>query len=220
MYFKYTLIFSVTFLTSLLASIPFGPINLNVIYTTVQKNKKAGFTFAAAAAIVELFQSFLAIQVSPTFLVPLLDHYLTIIFTSVFLILFGIFFLFKKEKKQVLPHTPEFNLFYQFFRGMVIAFLNLPTIAFWIAMTTYFKSIKLFDLKETTTYYLIICFISAAALGKLITLSSYVLLANKFLPHLGKFRKFLPKLIGILLIMMGLFQVFRIFIFDLSAQIS
>ena len=50
MYFKYTLIFSVTFFTSLLASIPFGPINLNVIYTTVQKNKKAGLSFAAAAA--------------------------------------------------------------------------------------------------------------------------------------------------------------------------
>lgn len=220
MYFRYTIIFSVTFLTSLLASIPFGPINLNVIYTTVQKNKKAGLTFAAAAAIVELLQSFIAIQVSPAYLVPFLDHYLTIIFTSVFLILLGLFFLFKKEKKQIIQHQPEFSGFYQFCRGMVIAFLNLPTIAFWIAMTTYFKSIKLFDLKEPTGYYLIICFISAAALGKLITLSSYVLLANKFMPHLGKFRKILPKLIGILLIMMGLFQVFRIFIFDLAAQIS
>ena len=59
MYFKYTLIFSVTFLTSLLASIPFGPINLNVIYSTVQKNKNAGLCFAAAAALIELLQSFI-----------------------------------------------------------------------------------------------------------------------------------------------------------------
>jgi threonine/homoserine/homoserine lactone efflux protein len=222
MYFKYTLVFSVTFLTSLLASIPFGPINLNVIYTTVQTNKKAGLTFAAAAAIVELLQSFIAIQVSPSYLVPFLDHYLTIIFTSIFLILLGIFFLYKKEKdkKYTIQQPSEYIGFYQFGRGMLVALLNIPTIAFWIAMTTYFKSIKLFDLKDTSTTYLIICFISAAALGKLITLSSYALLADKFLPHLGKFRKFLPKLIGILLIMMGLFQVFRIFIFDLAAQIK
>ena len=222
MYFKYTLIFSVTFLTSLLASIPFGPINLNVIYTTVQKNKKAGLSFAAAAAMIELLQSFIAIQVSPTYLVPFLDHHLTIIFTSIFLIFFGIFFILKKEKnkKVVLAIEKEYTGFLQFCRGMLIALLNIPTIAFWIAMTTYYRSINLFDIKENTPYYLIICFISAAALGKLITLSTYALLANRFLPHLGKFKKLLPKLIGILLIMMGLFQMFRIFIFDLAAQIS
>lgn len=222
MYFKYTLIFSVTFFTSLLASIPFGPINLNVIYTTVQKNKKAGLSFAAAAAMIELLQSFIAIRVSPAYLVPFLDHHLTIIFTSIFLIIFGVFFIFKKEKnkKLVLPIEKEYTSFLQFFRGMLIALLNIPTIAFWIAMTTYYKSIKLFDIKEGTPYYSIICFISAAALGKLITLSTYALLANRFLPHLGKFKKLLPKLIGILLIMMGLFQMFRIFIFDLAAQIS
>ena len=222
MYFKYTLIFSVTFFTSLLASIPFGPISLNVIYTTVQRNKKAGLTFAAAAAMIELLQSFIAIQVSPAYLVPFLDHHLTIIFTSTFLIFFGVFFIFKKEKnkKVVLPIDKEYTGFLPFFRGMLIALLNLPTIAFWIAMTTYYKSIKLFDIKESAPYYSIICFISAAALGKLITLSTYALLANKFLPHLGKFKKLLPKLIGILLIMMGLFQMFRLFIFDLAAQIS
>jgi threonine/homoserine/homoserine lactone efflux protein len=126
----------------------------------------------------------------------------------------------EKDKKYPIQQPSEYIGFYQFGRGMLVALLNIPTIAFWIAMTTYFKSIKLFDLKDTSTTYLIICFISAAALGKLITLSSYALLADKFLPHLGKFRKFLPKLIGILLIMMGLFQVFRIFIFDLAAQIK
>lgn len=222
MYFKYTLVFSVTFVTSLLASIPFGPINLNVIYTTVQRNKKAGLTFAAAAAVIELLQSFIAIQVSPSYLVPFLDHYLTIIFTSIFLIFLGIFFLFKKEKekKYYTQGETEYVGFYQFCKGMLVAILNIPTIAFWIAMTTYYKSIKLFDVKDTSGYYVIICFISAAALGKLVTLSSYALLANRFLPHLGKFRKFLPKLIGILLIMMGLFQVFRIFIFDLAVQIN
>lgn len=222
MYFKYTLVFSVTFLTSLLASIPFGPINLNVIYTTVQRNKKAGLTFAAAAAVIELLQSFIAIQVSPSYLVPVLDHYLTIIFTSIFLIFLGIFFLFKKEKekKYYVQEEAEYVGFYLFCKGMLVALLNIPTIAFWIAMTTYYKSINLFDVKDASGYYVIICFISAAALGKLVTLSSYALLANRFLPHLGKFRKFLPKLIGILLIMMGLFQVFRIFIFDLAVQIK
>lgn len=220
MYFKYTLVFSVTFLTSLLGSIPFGPINLNVIYITVQRNKKAGLTFAAAAAIIELLQSFIAIQVSPSYLVPILDHYLTIIFTSIFFILLGVYFLIKREKEYHFRESAEYNSFYQFCRGMFVAILNFPTIAFWIAMITYFKSIKLFDVKDTSGYYLIICFISAAALGKLISLSGYAFLANRFLPQLGKFRKYLPKLIGILLIMMGLIQVFRIFIFDLASQIG
>lgn len=222
MYFKYTLIFSVTFLTSLLASIPFGPINLNVIYSTVQRNKKAGLSFASAAAMVELLQSFIAIQVSPSYLVPILEHYLTIIFTSIFLLLLGVFFIFKKEKdkKVELASEKKYTRLSPFFRGMLIALLNIPTIAFWIAMTTYYRSINLFDIKESTPYYLIICFISAAAMGKLITLSTYALLANRFLPYLGKFKKLLPKLIGILLIMMGIFQMFRLFIFDLAAQIS
>jgi len=158
MYFKYTLIFSVTFLTSLLASIPFGPINLNVIYITVKKNKKAGLSFAAAASMIELFQSFIAIQVSPAYLVPFLDHHLTIIFTTIFLIFFGIFFIFKKEKnnKEVLTNAKEYTGFLQFCRGMLISLLNVQTIAFWIAMTTYFRSIKLFDIKGNTPYYLII----------------------------------------------------------------
>lgn len=222
MYFKYTLIFSVTFLTSLLASIPFGPINLNVIYSTVQRNKKAGLSFASAAAMAELLQSFIAIQVSPSYLVPILEHYLTIIFTSIFLLLLGVFFIFKKEKdkKVDLASEKKYTRLSPFFRGMLIALLNIPTIAFWIAMTTYYRSINLFDIKESTPYYLIICFISAAAMGKLITLSTYALLANRFLPYLGKFKKLLPKLIGILLIMMGIFQMFRLFIFDLAAQIS
>ncbi|MCF8301273.1 MAG: hypothetical protein K9I55_09480, partial [Haliscomenobacter sp.] len=122
---------------------------MNVIYTTVQKNKKAGLSFAAAAALIELLQSFIAIQVSPAYLVPFLDHHLTIIFTSTFLIFFGIFFIFKKEKnkKVVLANEKEYTGFLQFCRGMLIALLNIPTIAFWIAMTTYFRSINLFDIK-------------------------------------------------------------------------
>jgi threonine/homoserine/homoserine lactone efflux protein len=222
MSFKYTLVFFVTFFVSLLASIPFGPINLNIIYITVQRNKRAGLTFAAAAAFIELFQAFIAINVSPSYLVPFLDHNLTIIFTSIFLIFLGIFFLLKKNtnKKVHFQDPSVYSEFHQFLSGMLVASLNITTIVFWIMMNTYFKSIKLFDIKDSSSTYLIICFITAAALGKFVTLGSYALVADKFLPHLGKFRKFLPKLIGVLLIMMGLFQVFRIFIFDLAAQIK
>jgi threonine/homoserine/homoserine lactone efflux protein len=220
MYFKYTLVFSVTFLTSLLASIPFGPINLNVIYTTVQKNQKAGLTFAAAAAVIELLQSFIAIQIGPTYLVPFLDHYLTIIFSSIFLIFLGIFFLLKKGKKEVLRENEDHTGIFQFGKGMMIALFNIPTIAFWIVMTAYYKSIKLLEITGPDAQYLVICFISAAAMGKLMTLSGYALLSHRFFPHFGKFRKLLPKMIGILLVMMGLFQIFRIFIFDLAAQIN
>jgi len=220
MLFKVSFLFSITFLTSLLASIPFGPINLHVIHTTIERNRRAGLIFAAGAAIIELLQSSIALRISPEFLVPFLDHPLTILSTALFFVVLGIMFLLEKPETKMPEGTWTTWQFKPFVKGIFISAMNLPTIAFWIGMIAYFRAAKWFDFLESDSLIFNLTFITAAALGKLITLSTYALLASWFYPQLGKLRRFLPRFIGILFLMLGLFQIFRIFLFDLASQIG
>ncbi|MCB9080411.1 MAG: LysE family transporter [Lewinellaceae bacterium] len=216
---SYAVVFGVTLLTSFAATIPFGPINLSVIETTVNRNLRAGCYFAIAAALVEILQSFIALHVSPQTLVPLLDHYVVRFFVVAFFLILGFSFLLKKDGLQVQREKKKSGK-RDFVRGLTVALLNPQTIAFWIIVLAYFKSIKLVEISGNTASGLISVFILAACLGKLLALLLFVLLSQMVISKVQFINRFLNKIIGILLIALGIFQGVRAVIFTVNPTLN
>lgn len=54
--------FLVALVSALLGTIPFGPINLAVVKTTVDRNATRGIEMAVAASLVEIVEALIAIS--------------------------------------------------------------------------------------------------------------------------------------------------------------
>ena len=81
---------------SFIGTIPFGPINLSVINTTIRQNVKATVPMCIAAGFSEVLQAFIALQFGILVLETVKTYPQILIFIFSVFILLGIFFFFKK----------------------------------------------------------------------------------------------------------------------------
>jgi len=94
------LIFFLSMLASIAGTLPFGPINLSVVDTTINRSWRAAFHFSIAAALIEIPQSFIAIRFNPT-VQQLLQHNVWVkSFDVVFFVAIGLVFFCRKPLQE------------------------------------------------------------------------------------------------------------------------
>lgn len=200
------LVFSVALLISFLGTIPFGPINLSVVDTSINKSLRAALLFALAAAVVEILQSFVALHCSTLIDAFLQESTITKILAILLLFGLGLMFWMKKPKEEV-KKEDEPKRKSDFLRGFLISILNPQAIPFWIFALSYLKMSQMIYLDTTMAIILVFAFLFGVALGKFLALLLFAVVGKQLKSRLGTINKLMNKIIGGILLGIGVIQV-------------
>lgn len=197
------LYFLVAMAASFIGTIPFGPINLTVVKTTVDHNQLRGIEVAFAASFVEIFEALVAIWfglVVSAFLES--NLFFRLFIATAFIGLAVLLFLRKTD-----PSLQEKNGVPQSFikRGLLIAALNPQAMPFWIfalaAISQYFAF-------EYVGIYLA-GFLLGVFAGKLLALYGFVIASGYLETHLQQSSQFVNKLLAGVLLLIGISQAWN-----------
>lgn len=194
----------ISWIVSFLGSLPFGPINLVMIETTLKNSLRAGVPFAIAAATVEMGQSLVALYGS-VFINQLIQSgpWFKLFGFFVFLML-GLVFFFKKSQETAPEGRRLSNN--HFLKGLMVAFLNPQAIPFWVIMLAFLHSAQLMNINAHSSFAVVFAFLLGAALGKLCALVLFGILSQRIIYKISIVRNHLNRIIGIILIAIGMFQ--------------
>ncbi|MGB0839604.1 MAG: LysE family transporter [Chitinophagales bacterium] len=206
----YIIYFVLSWAVSFLGTLPFGPINLSVVDTTLSKNFRAGIIFASAAALIEIVQSFLALHCSRFIVQTLEENPYVKAFTVGIFILLGIIFLLRKSREEGVKKEKRFK-FSTFQHGLFISSLNMQAIPFWVFVITYLQTANLLQFDFSATTITALFFLSGAALGKFSALYLYAKLSLVISEKVGAISLWMNKIIGAILLFIGLIQGIRFF---------
>ncbi|MEO0338775.1 MAG: LysE family transporter [Bacteroidota bacterium] len=196
------------FLGSFFGTIPFGPINLSVVDTTLKDGMRSAMIFALAAAIIEFLYSYLSLtcywvlneQIEGN---PYVPGIVAIVF-----IFGGIFFFLKRSKGKGEQEEPKRSA--SFVKGLVISTLNPQAVPYWIFVISFYKMQHYIDMSTTENIQLILSFVIGAAVGKVACLWAFAALSKRIAHRLTTISLYMNKIIGVVLIVIGLSQVIKV----------
>ena len=202
-----SLVFFLSTLASIVGPLPFGPINLSVVDTSINRSWRAAFHFSIAAALVEIPQSFIAIRFNPT-VQQLLQHNLWVkAFVVVFFVALGLIFFYRKPAS---PQSKKTKLKENdFLHGLLVSIANPQAVPFWIFILAFLKSAEYLDISDHPPLFFLCVFLAGVACGKLLTLLFYAFLSQLIVQRAAFVSQWMNKIIGAILIGIGLFQGMR-----------
>lgn len=195
--------FFIAFTISFLGSIPVGVLNLTIIDIGLRKPFSQVFLFALACALIEYGQGFVALKFSSLFNSnPNLEVYIDIIAIPVFFVL-GIIYLRKHGKSLSLK-----NEISDFKKGLLLSIVNPLAIPFWVLWATIANN-KGWLIMDN---FNIAIFTLGISTGTFLTLILYGIAANKIIHKLTFVNKQINRIIGWILIILGIIQVVKTFL--------
>ena len=195
--------FLVATLTSFISTLPFGPINLTVIKSTVDHHKSGAIQVSLAAATVEIGQALLAIWfgvVISSFIEAHAVLYLGVGLAFIALALY----VWVHETHPVLSNNTDGEPAF-FKRGVLIALLNPQAIPFWIFAATLTSTYLGFDYAGT----LLAAYLLGVWTGKMLALYGFVLGSDYLKTHLDEGSRFVNHLLAVVLVLIGLSLLWR-----------
>ncbi len=198
------ILFFATFSASLMAIVFPGLVNITAAKTSAKRGKTNGIVFASGASIVVSLQAYVGVIISKylyrnPFVIDLLLKIALVVF-AFFAIYFFILAKKNKNKNKVRQLRIETKRVRTFFKGMLIAALNVLPIAYFCGMNAAWNVsgwIK-FELWD------ILVFVIAAGLGTFAMLYMYVFYFDKLESKSNNFSRYsdyiLSGLMGLLLI--------------------
>jgi threonine/homoserine/homoserine lactone efflux protein len=199
------LIFGVGLLASFIGTLPFGPINLSVVDTTINRGFRSAVQLSLAAALVEIPQSLIALKFNP-FVQHLLTGNVYVKIASVILFLgMGLFFLYRKPASDTNISDSQKKKS-NFLQGFLVAIANPQAIPFWIFVLSFLKSSQHLDLSKHIGLQLLGVFMLGVGSGKLLALLGYAKLGQLVIYRVAAINQLMNKIIGGILIGLGLLQ--------------
>lgn len=211
------LYFFISGVISFLGTLPFGPINLSVVDTTLTSGTRAALMLSVAASLVEILMVFIAIWCSMAFTDLLSFSDWTKWVAVLVLIGLGLFFWLKPNKAEDIKReassisTLRENS-HAFFKGLLLALLNPQAVPFWFFIFASLDSAKLVDLRIYEDMDLLCFFLIGASIGKFFALWLFVALSKLVEKRISFFSQYINKGIGGILIMVGIIQLIRLLI--------
>ena len=197
------LYFFVGFAACLLGTIPFGPINLTVVKTTVDHDARRGTEVAIAASLIEILEALIAIwfgMVISSFLESNLAIKLGI---GLLFVILAVVIATRKSKPAMADKPPGQESFFK--KGLLIAALNPQAIPFWIfalaAISQYFD----FEYMGIT----LAAFLAGVFLGKMTALYGFVLASSYLKTHLQESSALVNKVLASVLLFIGVTQIWN-----------
>ncbi|PCH62967.1 MAG: hypothetical protein COC19_02080 [SAR86 cluster bacterium] len=184
-----------------IGTIPFGPINLMVVKTTVEIGRRNGLEVAAAASAVEVMQALIAILFGMVINDFLAAHESVKFIIAVVFILLGIYS-WRRHSGASLEKNNRDNKS-SFKRGLLIAVINPQAAPFWIFV---FASLAAYvDLNMQGLN--LIALLTGIFLGKFLALYGFVAGSAYLKMHLKQSNKFVNRLLAIVLLLIGFSQL-------------
>ena len=186
-----------------IGTIPFGPINLTVVKTTVDHNRLRGTEVAFAASIIEILQALIAISFGMVISSYLESNIAIKIILALVFIVLAVFIYIRESKPVFSAIDIQQESFFK--KGLLIATLNPQAVPFWIfALATISQY---FDFEYVGVY--LACFLLGVFAGKLIALYGFVIASDYLKSHLQKSSKMVNRLLAGILLLIGLSQASR-----------
>ncbi|MEN0002696.1 MAG: LysE family transporter [Bacteroidota bacterium] len=205
------LAFFIGTLATFIGTLPFGPINLSVVDTTLRKNLGAALWMALAAAIIEIVMAFIALHCSIYITMLLGESQWTKIGAILLFVVLGLFFFFKKPSAQSsTEQSPKKGN--DFWKGLGIAAINPQAIPFWIFVLTYLQTAQMIELSTQERLVVVLAFLFGVAVGKFGALALFGLLSQAIKSRATAASKWMNKIIGGILLLIGLGQALTLFI--------
>jgi threonine/homoserine/homoserine lactone efflux protein len=192
--------FLVGFFACLIGTIPFGPINLTVVKTTIDFDPKRGLEVAFAASIIEIVEACIAVffgMLIGDFLATNLSVKLIIAFLFISL---AVILLTQKPQPvlgEVAGTPPSF-----FKKGLLIAALNPQAIPFWVVALAAINQYFVFDYSGV---YLFL-FLAGVFAGKLTALYGFIVASSYLKAHLKRSSRLVNRLLAAVLLFIGITQ--------------
>tara|TARA_B110000858_G_scaffold89711_1_gene103722 strand:- start:36949 stop:37578 length:630 start_codon:yes stop_codon:yes gene_type:complete len=194
------LYFFVGFLACLLGTIPFGPINLAVVKTTVDYDRRSGIEIAFAASLIEILQALIAICFG-MLISSFLDANVLVKFFLAFVFIALAIFIFTRKPEPTLQKRQSRPV--SFFRnGLIIAGLNPQAVPFWIFALATISQYFEFQYMGLT----LIGFLLGVFIGKLLALYGFVVASTYLKAHLQESSALVNRLLAAILLFIGLSQ--------------
>jgi len=202
------ILFFVTFSAALLGVVPPGLINITAAKISTQKGKMNGVIFAIGASLVVLIQAIIAVTISKYL------HYnqeVIDVLLKVALVIFGFlaiyFFIIARKKKEKRIRRVKVSKKSSFFKGILLATLNVLPIPYFAGLNALWKVSGLMEFTITD----IITFVLAAGFGTFAMLYMYVFYFDKSQSNSGKFSKYSDYILSVLMLILVIITLIRIF---------
>jgi len=190
------------FLACLLGTIPFGPINLVVVKTTLDYDRRSGIEVAFAASIIEMLQALIALCFGMLISAFLEANVFLKFFLAFTFIGLAIFIVTRKpepgptlKKQQSRPVS--------FFRnGLIIAGLNPQAVPFWIFALATISQYFEFQYTDLT----LAGFLLGIFIGKFFALYGFVVASTYLKTRLQESSTVVNRLLAGILLFIGLSQ--------------
>lgn len=199
---------------SFIGSLPLGVLNITAIEVAVARRFYQVFLFALGVIIIEYGQAFIAIKFSDFLLSnPTVDYAIQVVVIPLFLVI-GFFYMlsgYKKQKaikKAIIKKDTDKKKVAPFFKGMMLSMINPLAIPYWLAVTTSLKAAGQLNSDWQFTH----CFLGGIVAGTFTALSLYGAVGEVLEKKLKRFEKYFNSIIGFMLIGLGIWQIYRVFI--------
>ena len=197
----YLILLLIGMVTSMLGALPFGLVNMTVLNVSVERGNRPALYIAYGAALVEVLFGLVAILSGGMIAEHIEGNLIVGYFTVGVLLAGGILFTFKKQKSVITRDTGYSG----FFKGIFLNLISIQVFLFWILAIAFLSSRQLIQFDALSVLILI----AGIWTGKMIILLLYMNLSKKILSGSQISTKNINRIIGIVLIMMALVQVFK-----------
>jgi threonine/homoserine/homoserine lactone efflux protein len=187
-----------------MGSLPFGMINLNVLYTELTSNRRASLLMAFGAAFIEMIQGIVA-AILYTRLVHLTsyDDIFRWAAIAVFIAL-AIYYLFKPKHQQLdLDHPDLETSNHPFFKGVLLSSLNFMALPFWLVILAMISEYISVDWQNIHLFI----FGLGAGIGGFFASVTYMLIGRKFLSQSKLVYQYLDYGLAVLFLILALLAI-------------
>ncbi|WP_422083257.1 LysE family transporter [Ulvibacterium sp.] len=202
------ILFFATFSAAFMATVPPGLLNMNAAKTSVEKGKLNGIIFSAGVSSMIMIQAYIAVLISkflnknPGVVEVLMD-----IAVGVFAFFAVYFYIAARRNKRKAPKLVKVSKKNSFFKGMLLAALNLLTIPYYSGVNIMWNAsgwIK-FEIWDIVT------FILAVGSGTFSVLYMYTIYFNKLESRTSQFSKNSNYILSVLMVVLLIITLIRIF---------
>lgn len=194
------LYFGVGLIACFIGTIPFGPINLTVVKTSVDYDARRGTEIALAASLIEVGMALIAICfgfVISAFLET--NTIVKLVIAAAFIVLSIIIFTKKSDPKLQDQRNDQQSFFK---KGLFIAAVNPQVVPFWIFALTAID--QYFEFDYSGIYQ--VAFLLGIFVGKFLALYGFVVASSYLRTHLQKSSQLVNRLLAGILLFIGLSQ--------------
>ena len=175
-----SIIFFFSAIASFTGSLQLGPVNLYVIDTALNQNKKSAIWVSFGGAIPEFIYCALAVYAGDYLMSNPTTFFIFKILLILLLIIIAVIYFLKKYKPKEINvvKSVEYKKSIQFFtKGFGLAILNPQLLPFWVFILVYFNTIYFLNVLSELDK---IAFFFGAGFGAFILLIFIVLTINRF----------------------------------------